>query len=221
MTGMQPWAAPGLAAGYHLADANDFSGNSKTLTNNGSVAFGLGKFGNCAQFGSSNTSKYLSRSDGLGVDLRGAFGVSAWVYLQANPASGKESRVITWLPTTGAGRQFILAYRNTSGTYGILVHVCGTDIVCTYTMSLEKWYKIDVSVESGGSCYIYINGVLIGSGSRGTAEVGINATFIGCETNQTAGYFWSGNIDEVLFFNVHRTSQDIRRAYAFQRGMLI
>ncbi len=220
MSGMWQWAIPGLKGGYHLADANDFSGNSKTLTNNGGVTFGLGKFGNCAILGSSNTSKYFSRTDGLGIDLSGACGVSAWIYPQANPASGKDMRLVHWMSTTGTGRALVVGYKNNAGTYGIIVNAGGTDIFATCPLTLGKWHKLDVSINAGGNCYIYINGAIIGSGSRGSTSNATNKFLLGSETNLTSGYFWSGNIDEALMFSVHRTSQEIRRAYAFQRGML-
>ena len=221
MTGMQPWAAPGMAAGYHLADENDFSGGSKTLTNNGSVAFGLGKFGNCAILGSSNSSKYLSRNDGLGVDLSGNCGFSAWVCLQANPGSGNELRIVDWRSTTGTGRYLPVGYKNSSGTYGININAGGTETFFAYTLTLEKWYKIDVTLASGGLCYLYINGALVGTGSRGTNSNATNRTTIGAENAVSANFFWFGNIDEVLFFNAHRSAGDIRRSYSFQKGMLI
>lgn len=221
MTGMQPWAAPGIVAGYHLADANDFSGNSKTLTNNGSVTFGLGKLGDCAQFGSSNSSKYLSRADGLGVDLSGNHGISVWIRLSANPASTKQCRILDWRSNTGSGRWHTLDYYNNSGTYQLSWYPnTMTAVAFNFTISLNVWHKIDISV-SGSYAYLYFDGALIRTESRGTYSQATSKTTIGAEAAATAGFFWFGDIDEYIYYNVHRTSQDIRRAYAFQKGMLI
>jgi hypothetical protein len=218
---MQPWAAPGIAAGYHLADANDFSGNSKTLTNNGSVAFGLGKFGDCAQFGSSNNSKYLSRADGLWVDLSGDHGISVWVKLAANPASTKRCRIVEWRSNTGSGRLHTLDYYNNSGTYQ-WSWCPNTQYAFTFdgSLTLNRWTKIDISV-SGGYAYLYIDGVLIRTEARGTYSQAANKVVIGAEMDAVAGFFWFGDMDEYLFYSVHRSSQEIRRRYAFQRGMMV
>ena len=117
MTGMQHWANPGIKALYHLSDVNDSSGNSYTLTNNGTVTFALGKFGNCGVFAAS---KYLSIASTFGINpLTGAYSISAWVMPTAQPSSGGHFGVFG-IEKAGA-RGIHLFYYNNSGTYQVTV----------------------------------------------------------------------------------------------------
>jgi hypothetical protein len=214
------WQQSGLVAGYHLEDVNDFSGGAKNLNNNGSVTFNTTKYENGAILGNANNSKWLSRSDGLSVDLSGNCGYSAWIYLQTNPGSGYEFRFVDWRSTAGTGRYLTGGYKNDGGTYKLGIWPGTASFYgVAYTLTLDKWYKVDVSCESGGSAYLYCNGVLIGSTARGTQSNATNALTIGAEIAGTANYFWKGNIDEVAFFNRHRTISEIKRTYLKDIGI--
>jgi hypothetical protein len=214
------WPAVGVRALYHMADTNDSSGNSLTLTNNGSVTFGNGKFDNCAILGSANSSTYLSRTDGMGTDLSGDCGFSVWFYLQANPASTEQCRIIDWRSTTGTAVWVVVDYYNNNGTYQITWFPnTETPLSFNCTLNLNTWYKMDVSFH-GTAVFLYLNGSLIKTDTRGTYTQAVNKTVIGAENSATAGFFFFGNIDEVIFFNIHRTDQEIKRKYLYQRGML-
>lgn len=64
-----------IRAYYNLNDVNDGSGNSYNLTNYNSVTFTSAKVGNGANFGASNTNKYLRVASDLGI-TNGAITVS-------------------------------------------------------------------------------------------------------------------------------------------------
>ena len=56
------------------------------------------------------------------------------------------------------------------------------------------------------------------SGSRGTTTTALNYFSI---SHGTAGYGLKGKADEVVLFTAARSAQDIRRRYAFEKGMLV
>ena len=211
----QHWPAPGSLALYHLADVNDSSGNGHTLTNNNTVAFGAGKLGNCAQFGASNTDKSLSHADGLGEDLSGEAGVSIWVMVLTAPTSGQTQIIWHWASTTGTARLVHLDYMNESGTLKLNLYAGGTENKYTVTLTTNLWYKIDVNISATPE--LYINGVLVMTGSRGTSTTALNAVKL---SHDATGYQFKGNLDEAVFFSALRTAAAIRRRYAFERGML-
>jgi hypothetical protein len=92
----------GLLAFWKLADTSDSSGNGKTLTNNGSVAFVAGKIGNAAEFSGSN---FLSRS--MNVDFSDGVTVSFWF----KPADVEAYGVMFY---GGAGGTFAINYTGSS-----------------------------------------------------------------------------------------------------------
>jgi len=216
------WPASNILALYRLADVNDSSGNSHTLTNGGTVTFGAGKIGNCALFGDANSSKYLIHSDALGKDLSGDAGVSAWFMLQTLPASGESQVILRWASDTGTSRYFRVMYINDGGTKKFRV-VCShdTDNNLDYAIDLATnvWYKIDFNF--GSTCELFLNGKSIGTASKGTGTTGFPNAVIGATYAASASSFIKGNIDEAVYFNTLRSAADIRRRYAFERGMLM
>jgi len=217
----EPRAMANVLALYHLADVNDSSGNSHTLTNGGTVTFGLGKLGNCALFGNANSSKYLLHSDGLGKDLSGAASFSVWFVLQTLPASGESQTIIRWGNTTGTPYYFYLNYINDSGTKKLRV-VCGEGgayIDLAINLSVTVWYKADVNIDS--TCELFLNGASVGTNARGASGGSYANIAIGARYTTLSDQYFKGNIDEAIFFSSARTAADIRRRYAFERGMLM
>lgn len=213
------WPAPGILALYHLEDVNDSSGNSHTLTNNGTVTFGAGKFGNCALLGSANSSKFLSHADAFAEDLSGTASVSAWIYIETLPASGESQFVWTWESTTGTARYIYMSYYNDSGTKKLRLNCSGNILDYSIDLSVNTWYKIDVNIDS--TCEIFLNGASVGTSARGTTTATHNLISIGAYNPASPNYYFKGNIDEVVFFNAARSVADIRRCYAFERGRLV
>ena len=211
----QHWPSPNILALWHLADVNDSSGNSRTLTNNNTVTFGTGKLGNCALFGAYNSNKNLSR-EAIGVDLSGNASVSGWFMVETAPTTGQSQVIFEWESTTGTARGVYLDYINESGTLKFMLSAGGTLTKYTITLPLNAWMKIDINI--GAICYVYLNGVFLFSGSRGTTTTALNYFLI---SHSTAGYGLKGRADEVVLFTAARSAQDIRRRYAFERGMLV
>ncbi len=215
------WPAPGILALYRLEDVNDSSGNSHTLTNGGTVTFGPGKFANCALFGNANSSKYLLHSDALGKDLGGEASISIWFLVQAQPASGQTQTIVRWASTQGTSRYINCTYMNDSGTKKIRIVCSGASDLINYTIDLTAnvWYKLDVNIAA--TCEAFLNGKSIGTVSRGATTTSYDHVVIGAYYSTSASDFLKGNADEAVLFSVTRSAADIRRRYAFEKGMLV
>lgn len=147
---------------YRLEDLNDTSGNSRTLTNTGVVTFTEAKFTNGANFGSANTTKYLSVANAMGINGN-AVTISGWVKILAAPAS----TVLYTLLSQGASSskiQNLIQYYNNSGTLQVLFsRTCtgggGTtgEIIYSTTLTVNAWYHLLVTYDNT-NVVGYING---------------------------------------------------------------
>lgn len=72
-----------LTAYYKLEDISD-SWASYDLTNNGTTTFDTGKINNAANLGTSNSTKWLSTTDPLGIN-GGTMSVSFWAKVLTAP----------------------------------------------------------------------------------------------------------------------------------------
>lgn len=221
MSKFQHWPASNILALYRLADVNDSSGNSHTLTNGGTVTFGAGRIGNCALLGNANSSKYLLHGDALGKDLSGEASISVWFMLQTLPASGETQTIARWASTVGTARYLNCNYINDGGTKKISIVCSGPGDLISYVIDLatNTWYKLDVNIAA--TCEAFLNGVSIGTVSRGTNITAYDLVVLGAFYSTAANFFMKGNVDEAVFFSAVRTAAAIRRRYAFERGMLM
>ena len=213
--GFIQWPSKNIKAIYHLNDVNDSSGNSLTLTNNNTVTFVNGKFGNCAEFGASNTNKYLSRS-AVGIDLGGNAAISFWTLIETAPNSGESQGFFWWASTTGTARVIYFIYSNISGTKKLILSAGGTETQYTITLDINKWMKFDVVI--GSTCYIYLNGAFLFSGSRGTGISSFNFLNLGYSYS---GNPFKGRLDEVILFNNTLTEKNITQRYIFEKGFFV
>lgn len=212
----------GCQALYHLeADGTDSSGNGLHLTMQPSAQFATGKFGNGL---SDNDNTWAYNWADHGVDLRtNVFGISFWFKLSYQPGSGYGYEYILWRGRYGTHPDYTyrfvrITYCQPSGeSYKIQLQVnqnYGT--LASFTATLGQWYKCDVTSD-GTYNYLYINGVQYIKQEPGiygsTYSSSISIFGNGLESIP-------GMMDEVAFFNYHRTEQDIARQYAFERGML-
>ena len=211
----------GCQALYHLeSDGSDSSGNGRDLSTSYYVEFASGKFGNGL---AENNEDHLDYSDPVGVDLRTKiFGLSFWFKITTQPASGFGYEFVLWMYKSGS---IMTTYKYVRVTYcrpsgmGYKIQLQATTYTGTladFTATLGRWYKCDVTAD-GTKAYLYIDGtkyIEMTPGSDGgyTSE-GID--LFGDDSEAVLGM-----MDEVAFFDYHRTEQDIARQYAFERGML-
>ena len=182
---------------YHLDDVYDASGNGYTLTNNGSVAFAAGKFGNCADFGvGGGSSKFLSRADNLGLTLTQPLSVMGWFKVVQAPGANETQTIFATL--TNGGNYVILFYQDVGGTKQLLLYRLGADTVpYVVTLTLGAWYHFAITSD-GTNILLYLNGSIVVSTTKSGALSSGTVTYIGGYSGQN--FTIRGMIDEIAVF---------------------
>lgn len=218
----RPWPAPDVVAGYHLADGNDFSGNSKTLTNNGTTTFVVDGFDNCANF-VYGSSQFLRRAAAI-VATDAAFTVLLNLKITSSPSNGTSYRILTLADNSGGCEYVVIWYANSNGT--CLFHVePGSLSHYSYDIELmvDKWYQL-AYVNAGAytaTTYLYLNGALVASGANGNNNAGVSTTLVGGGTFGEVTKYSTCRIDELVVLNRAMSAAEIRRWCGFRRGLLV
>jgi len=220
----QIYSDANLIAYWRLSDTSDSKG-SFTLTNNGTVTFGTGKFGNCAQL---TTSKYFSMS-ALNIGGAAARTISAWVYPTELNSSGENDKTRIW-----QGAYTIFGYGNDSKISACVIYLCAIGAGEIYiafswhdfysaasTVVINTWNHIVVTYAGGNlglsTIHLYRNGQevsLTENNQYGTAPANtVNSGYeIGYWTPTYPRYF-KGSIDDVAIFNRALSSTEIYQLY--------
>lgn len=177
----------------------DSSGNNITLTNNGTVGSSTaGKFSGCADFGSSNTSKYFSYADDFGRNGQ-TVSISLW-FKKTNASDNCE---FFFLSDSTTNTQ-LYGYSPDGSTISVQRYRTGVayeTITKTTTMD-TNWHHFCVTMSnsgSGGPMILYYDGINVGNttvaGTSGNVPQGDNF-YIGLGPgNYTKGY-----IDDVAVY---------------------
>jgi hypothetical protein len=182
-----------LIAYYKCDDVNDSVG-SNTLTNVGYVSFGTGLIGNCADFGSNNTTKGLMRSDALGY-TGGNLSISMWVKLNNEPTSGLMTFVMIQNNTTKKLDLICYRYSPRNINFEQYNGTTGGDINYNVTMGTSNWYHL-VYTYDGTNVVGYVNGSSVGTiDGVGNGNYNNNTFDIGIDFNSTQNA--SAKVDEV------------------------
>jgi hypothetical protein len=216
-----------LVAYYKCEDVSDSKG-AYTLTNNNSVTFTGAKYGNGANFGSSNSDKSLSVSNDMGI-TGGAITISCWVRLLAEIGSGVYC--FTDQNDTGTEVEYDIAYEYNSGAPRIRIDrtkrlVSNNPIYYTLTMGTSNFYHFALTYDTT-NLRAYVNGILVGSplatSGNGTDTGSTTDKFIigAAQDNLGAtGTFASAIIDDVGVFNTALSASDIYSIYIESNGLL-
>jgi glucose/arabinose dehydrogenase/PKD repeat protein len=198
---------PELKAAYGLEEGNgatsvDFSGNSNTLTLNGSGWWPAGRYGNGLSF---DGSTYASAADKNSLDLTGAGTIEAWVN-----------------PTTLTNYHSVIAKGNANDTaahnYAMEI-IPGRIVQCSVgngsagqvvnggTIPTGAFHHLACTWD-GSTLSVYIDGILSNSTSQTTNASGnTSALYIGQYGGNTDR--WNGIIDEIRIYSKALTSQEI------------
>ncbi|MDD2318353.1 MAG: hypothetical protein PHD57_13525 [Desulfobacterales bacterium] len=209
----------GCRALYRLEDLADSSGNGYTLQTMLSRVHSVGKFGN----GIADTSYWLYHSGSIGVDLRNQiYGISFWFKITTHPAEGYGYEFVQW---NSSGESYPNTYRSVRVTYAnpagplvIQLEPCAAATLANFTATIGQWYKCDITAD-GTTAYLYINGTKYIEAAIGTIDPYLEGDIVyifGYDVEEVRGM-----MDEVAFFDYHRTEQDIVRQYAFEMGLLL
>ena len=214
------WAQQGLVAGYHLSDTTDFSGNNYHLTNTGTTTFVAGKFINCADFGTANSTKHLTYASNLGID-GGAITTDGWFKMRTEIGAGIYSLMSQSSTTTRT--DYHMDYQYNAGTRNMIFArdrggVVSENFTYTITLGTSAWYHI-VLVYTGTTIIGYINGNTVGSvaaSGTGTDAGTPNKIAIGAYSYNLSN-FSSVYADECHFYNVAKSANWVRQQYALGR----
>lgn len=210
-----------LLAYYKLEDVND-SKASFNLTNNGTVVFNSAKYGNGADFGSANSSKYLSIANDLGI-TGGACSFSFWIKLSSEIASGEWVFFIQ--ADAGTNVAFFVRYAYNAGSQQLQYarrKTGGADTVITIAGALgtTAWHHIVLTYD-GATLSNYKNGVVsenvavTGNGVSGAADgFQIGAT-------QVPDSYTSAIIDDFSIFSRALTATEVLTLYNDPGGSFI
>ena len=151
----------GLMAFYRLSNALDSSGNSNTLTNNGSVSFSTGKIGNAASFSDSAGGQYLTSpvngysANGMSVSLwfkkTGSKGTSGLISAVSADKTG-------WTVIREGGDWFFLA-----GNGSWSVQTSGL----VSASASQNWTHLAIT-DDGSTMKFYVNGSSVATASTPT-----------------------------------------------------
>ena len=204
-----------LVAYYRLEDVNDSKG-SFNLTNVNSVTFTSAKYGNGANLGASNSNKYLTVANDLGI-TGGAITISLWVKLLAETSADDYFLAVQQDDSVdvdngisynhGGGSQTVTFRRNKANVQvqtatwssGALGTANWTHLVYTYDATNIRGYA---------------NGVLVAgpTAASGNGD-GTNADMFRIGANRVAGEFSSALIDDVAVFTRALTAAEVSTLY--------
>jgi hypothetical protein len=194
----------GLLAFYNLTDTSDSSGNNKTLTDNGGVTFGPGKFGNAAIL---NGSSWLYRNETL--SLANVFSVSCWVNITS--ADSLRPAVSQWQGGLGA---FYIGTVNNDYVFATCHDIDVSNPTWLYggAASLNQWVHM-VGTYNGSVEKLYINNVLVASQTTfPLVNPSVGQFKIG--TFDAGGEFgFSGSVDAVGIWNRALSDADVALLY--------
>lgn len=198
-----------LVGYFKLDDANDSSGHDYNLTNINSVGFAAGLFGNCADFGTNNTSKFLSKYAATGIS--DAMSISFRIKMRAELASGTKY-VIGACGSQGV--EFYIMYDYNGGTRRLqLVRNGKNTMNYNITLGTSNWYHI-VAKYDGSNIRLNVNGAAAGSpvASTGTSGEGQCMKIGGNGVSYISAY-----IDDVSVWK--RSLSDADCAYIYGGGI--
>ena len=215
-----------LVAYYKLDEASGNAVNaasgSYTLTNYGTTTYTTGKINNGADFGASNTTKYLLRPFfGDFILNDGAMSISCWVKLNTEVASS----YYCFAFASGQSTFLVLRYEYNSGTRRLRLTRGRNNLSYVYvdktvTLGTSNWYHI-VGTYDGSNMTLYVDGVKetpVAASGNGTANWHPGGGFfsIGCEPDAnggTVGIYASAIIDEVAFYQRAITDTEVLSLY--------
>lgn len=190
-----------LVAYYKLEDANDYFG-SQNLTAT-SITFSAAKIDNGAVFNA--TSDRLQDASGLLVDLSGNASISFWAKFSVAPTSGQSRRLLDWREITGTARYLLLNYVNTAGVLGLNLDLSGGSASYNVDLGTTNPHHFILTYASGGAFELYLDNVLVATGTRGTGTSGDNFT-LGNATDASIAI--NGWIDEVAVHSKVYSAQE-------------
>lgn len=214
------FADANLIAYWKLENTSDSKG-SYTLTNNGTTPFNAALFNNGADFGTGNTSKYLSRTDSLGITSPStAFTVMGWFKLNAEISSGAQFPFFMQVGSNirqpfiqyeyfgGNRRISVDLYHNSGGEHSYPVYKYGN-------IGTSSWHHIAYVWNGSNTLEGFYDGTSFGTSSPDTsAGSATSANMSLGSLAGGAGTFTDWILDDWAVFNRALTSTEIADHYS-------
>jgi len=202
-----------LTAYYALSDESDSKG-SNTLTNNGSSAFGAGKYLNAVDFGAVNVSEYLSTTtpNFTSVD----YTMSCWANVTTVPPA--YAQIIEHADDTQAIATGIEYINGTLRWRRDKPGVAGANYTSTQTLTAGTWYNLVIRF-NGATLIGHVNGTASGTGlttSGSGLAAAVNEGFaIGSDASivDSGAANWTGLVDETAIWSRALTDAEIADLY--------
>lgn len=194
----------GLIAYYPFSgNANDVTGNGNNGTNNGAILAN-------DRFGNSNSAylfdgsiSYIDFGSPSDLAFTSNFTVTAW----CNFSGGSQNpRIISY----GFDSGYEILTDGTAGARSFHLNCNSPGFSSPASYSQNVWYSV-ASVIQDGIGYLYVNGVLVGSGAINT-PIYMAGLQIGRKSANTTD-FWGGSIDDVRIYNRALSSNDVAYLY--------
>ena len=166
-----------------------------------------GKFGKALSF--DGVDDYVSVPYSANLYVPNEVTLTAWIYPR-NP-SGSWQTIIAHSPTAGQYNYWLYLEANAlklsvySDTYPDL-------IVTNAIPTANTWYYIVVTAIKGSTVKVYVNGVLVGTGTAKTDFWTGGYLTIG-DLRPGRGIFFNGTIDEVRIYNRALSEEEIKSSY--------
>lgn len=188
----------------------DSSGNGKTLTNNGPVLDGVGRYGGGADHGITGT-KYFKIAENLGIGGQGAISISFWIKLNAEIGVSFYG-LFTHLSQTTAKREFTLTYNYNAGTRQLSLNSAGAYVNSNQTLGTTSWHHIVATraAGAGGAFILYLDNVPLGNNTTASTTGASEDSFtIGNVSSGDANFSTYAVIDDVAVFGKVLTVAEI------------
>jgi len=120
--------------------------------------------------------------------------VSGWFNLRAYSSSPQ----VIW----STGGTYIVLYINstTANTIGFNINN-GPGVTTSFAVSLNTWYSFTAIAQGNGTCYLYINNVLIGTYAMASALQSMSTFSIGTYDTTNLTYAFNGLLDDIRIYN--------------------
>jgi len=198
----------------------DSTAGARTLTNNGTIAFAAGIINNGGDLSTSNSSRYFSRADALGLTT-GNFGFSFWLKINTAPAASTQTIVAC---TTNTGHlRLKIEYIDSGGTKFLRFNrskptIADQNVDYTVTLTVGTLYHVAMTYD-GTDLRGYLDGAQVAiRTASGTGALQVNAINIGRNDNNSN--YTSALIDEMaVVTGDYYTASDVTELYNGGAGL--
>jgi hypothetical protein len=211
-------------SGDFLADVPTATGNDGTMTNMDATNFVDGAPGgfSYASFDFDGVNEYVTMGNVLGLEYNQAFSFSCW----AKTSASGSSQILLAKEGDLAARRGYKLYLNSSGLFVVqLINDAATNLLSvntTATFNDGLWHHLVMTKSTASTASgiaLYVDGsaetTATGSDTLSATLINSNELWIGASDSSGGLLPFTGNIDEVLIYDVELTAGQVADLYAF------